>query len=196
LDQTWHPDHFFCTQCGCQFGEDGFQEKDGKPYCKEDYLAMFALKCKGCTMAITEGYISALSGQWHPQCFVCRVGLLRRIFNAARFFVLSNFFCLLFFSNDDFIRFVSLSSFFFFENKTNQTNTHTQNARAFCVNLIQNRIAAVLSVVHFTLSTRSPSAASAWASVQTTTRKTTASDGNVRAFTQLFLKLFFRQSSA
>lgn len=72
LDQTWHPDHFFCTQCGCQFGEDGFQEKDGKPYCKEDYLAMFALKCKGCTMAITEGYISALSGQWHPQCFVCR----------------------------------------------------------------------------------------------------------------------------
>lgn len=73
LDQTWHPDHFFCTQCGCQFGEDGFQEKDGKPYCKEDYLAMFALKCKGCTTAITEGYISALNGQWHPQCFVCRV---------------------------------------------------------------------------------------------------------------------------
>jgi paxillin len=73
LDQTWHPDHFFCTQCGCQFGEDGFQEKDGKPYCKEDYLAMFALKCKGCSTAITEGYISALNGQWHPNCFVCRV---------------------------------------------------------------------------------------------------------------------------
>ncbi|XP_046447484.1 paxillin-like isoform X11 [Daphnia pulex] len=72
LDQTWHPDHFFCTQCGCQFGEDGFQEKDGKPYCKEDYLAMFALKCKGCSTAITEGYISALNGQWHPNCFVCR----------------------------------------------------------------------------------------------------------------------------
>ena len=34
---------------------------------------MFALKCKGCNMAITEGYISALSAQWHPQCFVCRV---------------------------------------------------------------------------------------------------------------------------
>ncbi|KAK4018914.1 hypothetical protein OUZ56_000952 [Daphnia magna] len=72
LDQTWHPDHFFCTQCGCQFGEDGFQEKDGKPYCKEDYLSMFALKCKGCNSAITEGYISALNGQWHPNCFVCR----------------------------------------------------------------------------------------------------------------------------
>jgi len=72
LEQTWHPDHFFCTQCGCQFGEEGFQEKDGKPYCKNDYLSLFALKCKGCSMAITEGYISALSAQWHADCFVCR----------------------------------------------------------------------------------------------------------------------------
>jgi len=73
LGQTWHPDCFFCAQCGCQFGEDGFHEKDGKPYCKPCYLGMFALKCKACNMAITEGYISALNAQWHPQCFVCRV---------------------------------------------------------------------------------------------------------------------------
>ena len=73
LDQTWHPDHFFCAQCGCQFNEEGFQEKDGKAYCKSDYLSLFALKCKGCSMAITEGYISALSAQWHADCFVCRV---------------------------------------------------------------------------------------------------------------------------
>ncbi|XP_046635981.1 paxillin-like isoform X2 [Daphnia pulicaria] len=85
LDQTWHPDHFFCTQCGCQFGEDGFQEKDGKPYCKEDYLAMFALKCKGCSTAITEGYISALNGQWHPNCFVCRD--CNMLFQGGSFFV-------------------------------------------------------------------------------------------------------------
>ncbi|KAI9565909.1 putative paxillin-like isoform X1 [Daphnia sinensis] len=85
LDQTWHPDHFFCTQCGCQFGEDGFQEKDGKPYCKEDYLSMFALKCKGCNSAITEGYISALNGQWHPNCFVCRD--CNMLFQGGSFFV-------------------------------------------------------------------------------------------------------------
>ena len=134
LDQTWHPDHFFCTQCGCQFGEDGFQEKDGKPYCKEDYLAMFALKCKGCTMAITEGYISALSGQWHPQCFVCRVGLYYSasfaLFHDGRCFsVLSIFLLFTFvFSNDGFIRFVSLSSFSL-SSKTKQNETNT-NARA------------------------------------------------------------------
>ena len=44
-----------------------------QPYCKPCYLGMFALKCKACNMAITEGYISALNAQWHPQCFVCRV---------------------------------------------------------------------------------------------------------------------------
>ncbi|XP_022661706.1 paxillin-like isoform X2 [Varroa jacobsoni] len=72
LDRTWHPEHFFCAQCGRQFGEEGFHEKDGKPYCREDYFAMFAPKCAGCSMPITENYISALSMQWHPECFVCR----------------------------------------------------------------------------------------------------------------------------
>jgi len=85
LEQTWHPDHFFCAQCGCQFGEEGFQEKDGKPYCKSDYLALFALKCKGCSMAITEGYISALSAQWHADCFVCRD--CNMLFQGGSFFV-------------------------------------------------------------------------------------------------------------
>lgn len=72
LDKTWHPEHFFCAQCGNQFGEDGFHEKDGKPYCKNDYFEMFAPKCGGCNRPIMENYISALNTQWHPECFVCR----------------------------------------------------------------------------------------------------------------------------
>lgn len=35
LDKTWHTEHFFCAQCGQQFGEEGFHERDGKPYCKQ-----------------------------------------------------------------------------------------------------------------------------------------------------------------
>lgn len=73
LDKTWHPEHFFCTQCGKQFGEDGYHEKDGKPYCRADYFDLFAPKCGGCNTAITDNYISALNSQWHPDCFVCRV---------------------------------------------------------------------------------------------------------------------------
>ncbi|XP_055836685.1 leupaxin isoform X8 [Episyrphus balteatus] len=72
LDKTWHTEHFFCAQCGQQFGEDGFHERDGKPYCRTDYYEMFAPKCNGCNRAIMENYISALNSQWHPDCFVCR----------------------------------------------------------------------------------------------------------------------------
>lgn len=68
-------DHFFCAQCGKQFGEDGFHEREGKPYCRDDYFDMFAPKCGACNRAIMENYISALNSQWHPDCFVCRVGI-------------------------------------------------------------------------------------------------------------------------
>ncbi|XP_057687106.1 mucin-2 isoform X1 [Corythoichthys intestinalis] len=72
LDRTWHPEHFFCAQCGCFFDPDGFHEKDGKAYCRKDYFDMFAPKCGGCARAIVENYISALNSLWHPECFVCR----------------------------------------------------------------------------------------------------------------------------
>ncbi|KAF6207212.1 hypothetical protein GE061_018452 [Apolygus lucorum] len=72
LEKTWHTEHFFCAQCGKQFGEEGFHEKDGRPYCREDYFDMFAPKCGGCNRPIMENYVSALSTQWHADCFVCR----------------------------------------------------------------------------------------------------------------------------
>ncbi|XP_028900385.1 leupaxin isoform X1 [Zeugodacus cucurbitae] len=84
LDKTWHTEHFFCAQCGQQFGEDGFHERDGKPYCRNDYFEMFAPKCNGCNRAIMENYISALNSQWHPDCFVCRD--CRRPFQGGSFF--------------------------------------------------------------------------------------------------------------
>uniref|UniRef100_A0A8C5LGJ0 Paxillin n=1 Tax=Leptobrachium leishanense TaxID=445787 RepID=A0A8C5LGJ0_9ANUR len=72
LDRTWHPEHFFCAQCGAFFGPEGFHERDGKAFCRKDYFDMFAPKCGGCTHAILENYISALNTLWHPECFVCR----------------------------------------------------------------------------------------------------------------------------
>ncbi|XP_046680829.1 paxillin [Homalodisca vitripennis] len=72
LEKTWHTEHFFCAQCGKQFGEEGFHEREGKPYCRDDYFDMFAPKCGGCNRPIMENYVSALSAQWHADCFVCR----------------------------------------------------------------------------------------------------------------------------
>lgn len=71
LNNTWHPEHFFCAQCGRPFGDDGFHERDGKAFCRADYFEMFAPKCGGCARAIVDNYISALNRHWHPECFAC-----------------------------------------------------------------------------------------------------------------------------
>ncbi|XP_037259259.1 leupaxin isoform X1 [Falco rusticolus] len=77
LDQTWHPEHFFCAHCGKVFGDDAFHEHSGKPYCRQDFLAMFAPKCQGCERPVTDNYLTALHGVWHPECFVCAVSAQR-----------------------------------------------------------------------------------------------------------------------
>ncbi|XP_056629120.1 leupaxin [Triplophysa dalaica] len=71
MDQTWHPEHFFCSDCGDLFGPEGFMEKDGKPYCPRDFYRLFAPKCSGCGEPVKENYLSAANGTWHPDCFVC-----------------------------------------------------------------------------------------------------------------------------
>ncbi|XP_004645839.1 leupaxin [Octodon degus] len=71
MNQTWHPEHFFCAHCGEVFGPEGFHEKDKKPYCRKDFLAMFSPKCSGCNQPVLENYLSAMDAVWHPECFVC-----------------------------------------------------------------------------------------------------------------------------
>lgn len=52
---------------------EGFLEKDGKPYCSGDFYRLFAPKCAGCGGSVTEKYLTAANGTWHPECFVCAV---------------------------------------------------------------------------------------------------------------------------
>ena len=75
MNKSWHPDHFFCSLCGKPFEEDNFNfyEKDGKPYCKEDYFDQFAPTCKRCDRAVMGGYLSAVGSYWHRECFTCKV---------------------------------------------------------------------------------------------------------------------------
>lgn len=72
LEQSWHPEHFFCAHCGSPFGDDGFHEKNGKAYCRNDYYNLFAAKCSGCRKPVMQNYITALDGHWHSECFVCK----------------------------------------------------------------------------------------------------------------------------
>ncbi|KAG9270079.1 leupaxin-like [Astyanax mexicanus] len=71
MDRTWHPEHFFCAHCGERFGTDGFLEREGKPFCPQDFYRLFAPKCSGCGEPVRENYLSAANGTWHPDCFVC-----------------------------------------------------------------------------------------------------------------------------
>lgn len=71
LNQTWHPEHFFCSHCGTVFEGGGYHEKNGKPYCRKDFLALFAPKCGGCAQPVLDNYFTAMNTIWHPDCFVC-----------------------------------------------------------------------------------------------------------------------------
>ncbi|KAK0416658.1 hypothetical protein QR680_012614 [Steinernema hermaphroditum] len=84
LGKTFHPEHFVCAECGHEFGDEGFHEKDGRAYCKNDYFALFAPKCHGCRNTIRMNFITALGTQWHPECFVCQD--CRRPFDGGSFF--------------------------------------------------------------------------------------------------------------
>jgi len=84
LGKTFHPEHFTCADCGCAFGSDGFHEKEGQAYCREDFFRMFAPKCRGCDKPITNKFITALSTHWHPECFICQA--CRKSFDGGAFF--------------------------------------------------------------------------------------------------------------
>uniref|UniRef100_K7G140 Paxillin n=1 Tax=Pelodiscus sinensis TaxID=13735 RepID=K7G140_PELSI len=72
LDRTWHPEHFFCAQCGAFFGPEGTIESSGPKVLGAPLYNIFYKGCGGCARAILENYISALNTLWHPECFVCR----------------------------------------------------------------------------------------------------------------------------
>ncbi|CAG2123429.1 unnamed protein product, partial [Medioppia subpectinata] len=70
----WHTYCFKCTHCGCPLEERNFYEKNGKPYCENDYMNLFHPKCTGCGLPIPDGrQITAMGKPWHPECFVCTI---------------------------------------------------------------------------------------------------------------------------
>ena len=52
MGKDWHPECFQCTDCRIPLSPDNFYEKNGKPYCENDYYKRFAPKCYGCTKPI------------------------------------------------------------------------------------------------------------------------------------------------
>ncbi|KAE9415169.1 hypothetical protein Angca_009384 [Angiostrongylus cantonensis] len=73
LNRNYHVQCFTCSECGREFGDEGFHEKDGNTYCRRDFFRLFAPRCKGCENPIANNFVTALGTHWHPECFVCQM---------------------------------------------------------------------------------------------------------------------------
>ena len=54
MGKPWHPQCFQCTQCAKNLDPNDYYEKNGKPYCKDDFHKLFSPKCGGCQTPITD----------------------------------------------------------------------------------------------------------------------------------------------
>lgn len=72
LGKTWHPEHFSCCVCETELGTKTFFERDGKPYCEDDYHEIFAPKCFACNGPILDSCVTSMDRTWHPEHFVCQ----------------------------------------------------------------------------------------------------------------------------
>lgn len=70
----WHVGHFFCAECGDPFdAKTPFVEREGYAWCVECHTKRFSGKCKGCKKPIVDLVVRALGGEWHEECFCCKV---------------------------------------------------------------------------------------------------------------------------
>lgn len=74
LDQSWHPDHFVCTECASPFTGNQFRKHGNKPYCEEHFRQLFAENCAKCGKIIEGQVFEALEKKFHLDCFVCEQG--------------------------------------------------------------------------------------------------------------------------
>ncbi|KAL3267936.1 hypothetical protein HHI36_007073 [Cryptolaemus montrouzieri] len=72
IGKFWHVSCFTCTTCNKPIQPPYFFEKEGKPYCNDDYAKNFAPICKACGQYIFEDYLKVLGGTWHTNCFTCK----------------------------------------------------------------------------------------------------------------------------
>ncbi|XP_075266513.1 LOW QUALITY PROTEIN: LIM homeobox transcription factor 1-alpha [Salarias fasciatus] len=73
-DGLWHEECVRCAACGDALRTSCFL-RDRKLYCKRDYEDLFAVRCGGCTEAISPAELVMRAGAavFHLRCFTCSV---------------------------------------------------------------------------------------------------------------------------
>lgn len=52
MGKDWHPGCFKCTECRIPLDPENFYEKNGLPYCENDFYKLFSPKCHACAKPI------------------------------------------------------------------------------------------------------------------------------------------------
>ncbi|XP_034666229.1 transforming growth factor beta-1-induced transcript 1 protein-like [Drosophila subobscura] len=72
MGENWHEECFCCDgACKKPLASQPFFEREGKPYCKQDFETLFATKCARCEKPITDKAVVAMDNKWHRDCFRC-----------------------------------------------------------------------------------------------------------------------------
>uniref|UniRef100_A0AAR5PCU8 LIM zinc-binding domain-containing protein n=1 Tax=Dendroctonus ponderosae TaxID=77166 RepID=A0AAR5PCU8_DENPD len=71
LGESWHPDHFACEECKQPIKETKFHTNEGKPYCSECHVKLFAKTCFACDKPILDKCVQAMGTNWHEDHFIC-----------------------------------------------------------------------------------------------------------------------------
>ncbi|KAK9881780.1 hypothetical protein WA026_017298 [Henosepilachna vigintioctopunctata] len=72
LGKFWHVQCFTCTTCNTPIKPPYFFQRDGKPYCNDDYAKHFTPLCTGCGEHIFEEYLEIRGRKFHTNCFLCK----------------------------------------------------------------------------------------------------------------------------
>ncbi|XP_026879561.1 LIM/homeobox protein Lhx1b [Electrophorus electricus] len=72
LDRAWHAKCVQCCDCKCNLTEKCFS-REGRLYCKTDFLRRYGTKCGGCAQVISPNDLvrKARSKVFHLNCFTC-----------------------------------------------------------------------------------------------------------------------------
>lgn len=74
LDRPWHQTCIQCIDCKSNLNDKCFS-RDGKLYCRDDFIRRFGPKCSGCNLGIGthEMVRRAKDRVYHLNCFICYV---------------------------------------------------------------------------------------------------------------------------
>ncbi|CAL2040795.1 unnamed protein product [Caenorhabditis brenneri] len=72
MNRHWHLHHFRCAACARPFNGHEHYEKNGKAYCREDFLELIGHHCFICDQNVAGAMVHVFGKAFCPDCYRCR----------------------------------------------------------------------------------------------------------------------------